>query len=322
MLWASTAHVLLTALTLDAVFGEPRWLYAHVPHPVALFGMVIDHCDVHFNRETLSGPSRRLLGVLVVAFLAVGGLFIGLLLHAALVLLPGGWIVEAVLASTLIAQRSLYEHVAAVVSGLREGGLVAGREAVAQIVGRDPDSLDAAGVARAAIESAAENLSDGVVAPVFWFVALGLPGLLLYKLINTADSMIGHRNDRYKDFGWAAARCDDLLNLIPARLTAVLLTLAAALTGRSWRQVWHITRRDAPRHRSPNAGWPEAAMGGALGLALAGPRRYNGMLVDDPWMGGGGRLIATPEDIAAALRLLVMVCAMMWVAALAVVTLR
>jgi adenosylcobinamide-phosphate synthase len=187
--------------------------------------------------------------------------------------------------------------------------LPAAREAVSMIVGRDPEALDEAGVCRAAIETTAENFSDGVVAPAFWYLVAGLPGIAVYKAVNTADSMIGHRTSRHAAFGWAAARLDDLLNLIPARLAGLLIVTAAVLTGANARGAWSAMRRDARHHRSPNAGWPEAAMAGALGVALAGPRRYGGGPVEDAWMNAGGRTDARPEDIGAALRLFAAACA-------------
>jgi adenosylcobinamide-phosphate synthase len=212
------------------------------------------------------------------------------------------------IASTLIAQRSLYQHVANVRTAFAEGGLAEARQAVAMIVGRDPEQLDEAGVSRAAIESCAENFSDGVVAPVFWLALFGLPGILVYKAINTADSMIGHRTTRYENFGWAAARLDDLTNLAPARLAGGLLALAAPLVRGSIAAAWRVMRRDATKHRSPNAGWPESAMAGALGLALAGPRIYGGTTVDDPFLNAEGRQAATPEDIGRALKVMLGAC--------------
>ncbi|MGH6959089.1 MAG: adenosylcobinamide-phosphate synthase CbiB, partial [Dongiaceae bacterium] len=204
---------------------------------------------------------------------------------------------------------SLYRHVAAVAEALEAGGLPAGRYAVSHIVGRDPEQLDDAGVSRAALESLAENFSDGVTAPLFWGLLLGLPGLLAYKAINTADNMIGHRTERHEAFGWAAARLDDLVNLLPARLAGATLAAAAAfLRSTDPAVAWHTMRRDAPKHRSPNAGWPEAAMAGALSLALNGPRAYHGEFIDDPWMGAGGRSDATPGDIRRGLRLYVIAC--------------
>jgi adenosylcobinamide-phosphate synthase len=211
--------------------------------------------------------------------------------------------VEALLASTLLAGRSLDDHVTDVAEALQSRGLKGGREAVARIVGRDPETLDEAGVSRAAIESLAENFSDGVVAPLLWLIAGGLPGCALYKAVNTADSMIGHRSERYLAFGWAAAKLDDLVNLPASRLSALWLVAAARVTpGADWRRAALSALTDAPRHRSPNAGWPEAAMAGALGLALAGPRSYAGKRVDDAWM-GDGRRDATAADIQRALRL-------------------
>jgi adenosylcobinamide-phosphate synthase len=210
---------------------------------------------------------------------------------------------EALIASLFLAQRSLYRHVAAVAGGFRSGGLPEARITVSHIVGRDPASLDTAGVCRASIESLAENFSDGVVAPVFWYLLFGLPGLLAYKALNTADSMIGHLNDRHRAFGWAAARLDDLANLVPARLSALAIAVGAiAVPGSSMIAALRAARRDAGQHRSVNAGWPEAAMAGALGLRLAGPRHYGGVRVEDAWM-GKGRAEATAGDIRRALRL-------------------
>jgi adenosylcobinamide-phosphate synthase len=209
----------------------------------------------------------------------------------------------AVLASSLLSQKSLADHVKAVADALDDDGLPAGRKAVSMIVGRDPENLDEAGVSRAAIESLAENFSDGIVAPAFWLGVGGLAGGVAYKAANTADSMIGHRTPRHEAFGWAAARFDDLINLPASRLTALLIVLGAFFVeGASLKNAWSAVWRDAKKHRSPNAGWPEAAMAGALGLALAGPRVYGGVLVDDVFM-GAGRREATSADIRRALKL-------------------
>jgi adenosylcobinamide-phosphate synthase len=230
--------------------------------------------------------------------LLAGGIGWGL---SVLLRVPFGWVLEIVIAAIFLAQRSLHDHVAAVAAACELEGLEGGRRAVSMIVGRDPQSLDLAGVCRAAIESDAENYSDGVFAPAVWFALLGLPGILVYKAVNTADSMIGHRTARHEAFGWASARLDDLLNLVPARLCGALLTLAAPFGGGRVGAAWRAMLRDAPKHRSPNAGWPEAAMAGGLGLALAGPRQYHGTVVPDSWMGDGGRAEATPRDIRRAL---------------------
>lgn len=294
-------HLLLAllALLLEAACGYPDFLFRLVRHPVVWIGALISLLERGLNHTVWPFSWRRAGGVLaLLALLAVCG-GIGFALSQALRALPYGILLEAVLACSLLAQQSLGRHVAAVALGLETGGLAAGRLAVSQIVGRDPQSLDEAGVARAAIESLAENFSDGVVAPFFWLLLGGLPGILLYKAINTADSMIGHKSPRYLAFGWAAARLDDLVNLPASRLSALLLSIVAP--GRliaAWRVIW----RDAPQHRSPNAGWPEAAMAQALGLRLAGPRRYAGEIVADAWM-GEGRVEASAADIRAALRL-------------------
>lgn len=292
---AATLAVLLLAMALDLVAGDPAWLYRRVPHPVALIGRAVAVLERALNRQRRSRSRRILLGGLCTLLVVGGCAALGAVLHVLLASLPFGWVLEAVVASTLLAFRGLYDCVRAVARGLDES-LDAGRAAVSRIVGRDPASLDAAGVARAAAESAAENFSDGFVAPVFWFLLLGLPGLLAYKAVNTLDSMIGHRNARYEAFGKVAARLDDAVNVLPARLAGLLFVLAAlALPGASGTRAWRTMLRDAPRHRSPNAGWQEAALAGALDLALAGPRQYGGQVVEDHWMGDGRRALTVAD---------------------------
>jgi adenosylcobinamide-phosphate synthase len=273
-------------------------------------GKVIAGLDRSLNRDHHSATMRRFAGVVAIAAIVVALAVGGHLLDRLFDRFEGGWIISALMASVLIAQRSLYEHVADVRTALNDGGLEAGRKAVSMIVGRDPAALDEGGVSRAAIESCAENFSDGVVAPAFWFALLGWPGLLIYKALNTADSMVGHRTARHEQFGWAAARLDDLLNLVPARLSAVLVALAAPAAGGSIAKSAAVAWRDAGRHRSPNAGWPESAMAGALDVALAGPRRYAERIVDDPFLNAGGRKDANATDISRALRVYVAACAL------------
>ena len=298
-----TLLALLLALGIDAAVGYPDALYRTIGHPVTWIGALIAKLDAILNRRTWSFPDRRLGGVAALVALIALPVAIALTIQHLLPPTFTGAIAVAVLASSLIASRSLHDHVADVAQALRNDGLTGGRIAVARIVGRDPEALDEPGIARAAIESLAENASDGVVAPVFWFAVLGLPGLVAYKSINTADSMIGHRNERHEAFGWASARLDDIVNLPASRLTALLFTLVAlAVPGASPSAALTAIRRDASRHRSPNAGWPESAMAGALGLKLAGPRHYGGILVEDAYM-GDGRRDATSGDIARALHL-------------------
>ena len=300
---------LLLSLAFDAVFGDPEALNRRRLHPVQLIGRVIAWADARFNLESDTPGRRRHSGAWTTAGLLAAALALGSVIQCFLLALPLGWLWLALAMSTLIAQKSLYDHVAAVASGLETGGLGGGRLAVSRIVGRDPDALDQAGVSRAAIESLAENFSDGVVAPVFWAALLGLPGLLAYKVINTADSMIGHKTQRHLQFGWAAARLDDLLNLVPARLSGVIVCAASwLLPGADPRGAWRAMRRDARHHRSPNAGWPEAAFAGALGIAIAGPRVYHGEPVKDHWMNDGGRPHAAAPDIRLALRLFIRAC--------------
>ena len=294
--------ILVAAMILDAAFGEPKVIWDRIPHPAVLMGRLIAALDRRFNR----GDQRRLKGTAVTAALALGALITGWLIHH----LPDHGVVETLLTAILLAQRSLVDHVRAVATGLRRS-LADGKAAVAMIVGRDTAPMREPDVARAAIESAAENLSDGVIAPIFWYLLAGLPGLLMYKLANTADSMIGHLTPRHRDFGWASARFDDLLNLIPARLTALLI----ALTG-GWTDPTPILR-DAPKHRSPNAGWPEAALAPVLNVALCGPRSYDGAMKNFPWVWAEGRRDAGPDDIDAAAAVLWRAWAAMLVIAVA-----
>ena len=293
----------LAALGLEALIGYPAPLYSVIGHPVTWMGAWLAQLDLRLNRPDASFAARRALGTFaLLLYLAPVALVAGAatrLLHPFGVV---GFAVLALLAASLPAQRSLDAHVRAVADGL-DRGLDDGRRAVAMIVGRNPQILDEAGVARAAIESLAENFSDGVVAPLLWMALGGLTGGALYKAVNTADSMIAHKTERYAAFGWAAARLDDLINLPASRLAALWLIVAAALTpGASALEAARAVRRDAAKHRSPNAGWPEAAMAGALGLKLAGPRVYGETLVDDAFMGEGRRDVAA-GDIRRALRL-------------------
>ena len=278
-----TASILIGALLLDAVFGEPRWLWQRLPHPAVLMGHAVDWADTRFN----DGVNRTAKGVIVVIGLVTAAWLLGMILAAF------GWLPQMLIAAVVLAQRSLVDHVRAVGDGLRLS-LGEGRLQVGRIVSRDTKDMDASAVARSAIESGAENLSDGVIAPAFWFLILGLPGLLIYKVVNTADSMIGYRTPRHKEFGWAAARLDDVLNWIPARLTALLI----ALTHFGLSQ-WRAIRADAQLHRSPNAGWPEAAMARALDVALAGPRSYDGQMQEFPYVNPHGRTELTAAEVDA-----------------------
>ena len=282
--------ILFLALLLDAVAGEPRAIWSRIPHPAVAIGRLIGWADERFNNEGAERPN----GVLMCAALFVGAMVLGIVITE----LPFGPVLELLLVAALLAQRSLVEHVQAVADALRLS-TGDGRLMVARIVGRDTANMDDPAVARAAIESAAENFSDGVVAPVFWYLVAGLPGLLIYKTINTADAMVGYRTPRHEEFGWASARLDDVLNWIPARLTALLFVL---VTG-SWASV-RVILRDAKLHRSPNAGWPEAAMAVALNVALSGPRSYDGELRDFPYVHPAGKRSSEPEDIDASIRLL------------------
>jgi adenosylcobinamide-phosphate synthase len=289
------------ALIIERLFGYPAPLGRAIRHPVVWMGRLIAWLEARLN----TGVNRKGRGLLaLLLLLLVIGVISGAIAFA-LRQFAYGWVMEAILASTLLAQKELGQAVRAVALALAQS-LEEGRRAVSHIVGRDPEQLDEAGVARAAIESLAESASDGVVAPLFWLVVGGLPGIALYKAINTADSMIGHRTARYADFGWTSARLDDLVNLVPARLTGILICGAGLwVKGAEARRGWLTMLRDAKKHASPNAGWPEAAMAGALGLALGGPRAYQGEVHDLPRF-GDGRAELGAADINRALELYAM----------------
>lgn len=295
----------LIAGAVEAGVGYPDALYRAIGHPVTWIGRLIAWADEQWNSEGESGPPQKLLGAMLMLALVIGGLLIGLVITRICFAVFGPWLALiplAILTSSLLAQRSLHEHVEAVADALGKG-LEQGREAVAMIVGRDTKSLDEAGVCRAAVESLAESFCDGIAAPMFWIAVAGLPGGIAYKAVNTADSMIGHKTDRYIDFGWAAARTDDVANWPAARLAALWLALGALFVpGASPWKALTVAWRDAGKHDSPNAGWPEAAMAGALGLRLMGPRTYDGEMVQKGWM-GDGRFALKAADIRAALKL-------------------
>lgn len=308
--------MILTALILDAIIGWPDGVYRRIGHPVGLFARVIAWCEAHGNRPERLALARRVLGVvtmIVLIALVGGGAW---LLQVGLIAALGrfAWIGLALCAFPALAQRSLHDHVIPVARALERGDLAAARRAVGMIVGRDTAALDEPAVARAAIESLSESFCDGVAAPLFWLVVLGLPGVWVYKAINTADSLIGHREPRWRAFGWAAARIDDGANLIPARVGGIVICLAG---GGGWRTMV----RDAGKHASPNAGWTEAAMAGVLGLRLAGPVAYDGTVHAKPWI-GTGQTEAGAADIGRALRIYHRACLLLWIIAGSVAWLR
>lgn len=292
------------ALLTERVIGYPDWLYRLIGHPVTWIGGLISVLDRRWNRQIDDPERRKHWGIVSLLVLLSITIIASLLIENILLVLPFGLLLLVLAASSLPAQKSLENHVEAVAAALEAGGIESGRKAVSMIVGRDPDELDEAAVCRAAIESLAENFSDGIVAPAFWLGVGGLAGGAAYKAANTADSMIGHRSPRHEAFGWAAARFDDLINLPASRISGALFVAAAALVpGASPRNALAAIRRDARHHGSPNAGWPEAAMAGALGIALAGPRSYGGQMIEARFMGEGGRANLTSEDIRRALKL-------------------
>jgi adenosylcobinamide-phosphate synthase len=318
LLHISNIELALAAFLVEAAIGYPAVVYRAIGHPVTWMGALLTGLDTRLNRPTENW--RRARGIVALVLLLAATLCAALVLDSIFAFGPVGAVLLVLTATSLIAQNSLHEHVRAVADALEQDGLAGGRHAVSRIVGRNPERLDEAGVARAAIESLAENFADGVIAPAFWLAVAGLPGGALYKATNTADSMIGHRTPRYTEFGWAAARLDDLVNLPASRLAALFLIVAALTAGGSPRDASRAVWRDARRHRSPNAGWPEAAMAGALGLRLAGPRIYGEDLVDDAFMGDGTRE-ATAADIRRALRLYRAACVAAWLVLLVIVLL-
>ena len=296
------------ALAVEACVGYPQALYARVAHPVVWIGRLIETLERHWNRPERSEGTRRALGVVTMIIVAGGAAAVGYVIQVSAQQLPFGMVMVVVIATVGLAQRSLYVHVRDVLRPLKGADLPAAREAVSKIVGRDTAQLSQSGVAAAAIESLAESFNDGIVAPAFWLAAGGLPGLFAYKALNTADSLIGHREPRWRMFGWASARADDLANLIPSRLAGLLIVAAG---GGGLRVMW----RDAPRHASPNAGWPEAAMAGALGVELGGAATYEGVMHERPLFGTGRRPEAS--DLARALQMYLEACALLWVLAMA-----
>ncbi len=298
--------LVLAAAAAEAALGYPARLHATIPHPVAWVARQIHALDRELNR---GGPLRqRLGGVLTLVVVAATAGALGLFLD---LMLQGSWwglALTAVIGSLGLAGRSLYTHVVVVTRALAKDDLPAARLAVGAIVGRDVDSLDPEGVAAAALESLAESFNDGVVAPLFWFLVGGLAGLFAYKAVNTADSLIGHKEPPYLHFGWASARTDDLLNLIPARLAGVALVLAG-LGGPRIRRAWKVMRRDARKHASPNSGWPEAAMAGALAIELGGPAAYDGVVHERPTFGDGPR--PTRLDLERGVRLYLRACSIL-----------
>ncbi|SDO27149.1 adenosylcobinamide-phosphate synthase [Filomicrobium insigne] len=311
------APLTLIALLFEAACGYPQRLYRALGHPVSWIGRLITWCESAWNGTQYSFEQRRFNGIMALVVCLSATLIASLacvLIADRLLPHPLNVVIVGIVASAFIAQRSLYQHVEAVADALESEGIESGRRAVAMIVGRDPTSLDEHAVSRAAIESLSENFSDGIVAPTFWLLIAGLPGVAAYKTINTADSMIGHKSDRYLAFGWAAARLDDIVNLPASRLSGLLIAAAAFLLPQmNGRDALQAIARDAGQHRSPNAGWPEAAMAGALGLKLAGPRIYDGLTVPDHWM-GQGRAEANAVDIRRALQVYRIACVIQAVA--------
>jgi adenosylcobinamide-phosphate synthase len=305
MMMADHAALLPAILMLEAAIGYPVRLYAAIGHPVTWMGALITLCDRYWNRG--SSVRRRIAGAAALLMVGIASAGLAWLIEtAARRWLADGWAAIAimVIATSGLAQRSLYDHVRAVLIPLEHDDMDAARGAVAAIVGRDVHALGEQGIALAATESLAESFCDGIIAPALWFMVGGLPALALFKAVNTADSMVGHRDERYADFGWAAARADDVMNFGAARLAGVMIAIAA----------WGGLRtmlRDASGHTSPNGGWPEAAMAGALGRQLGGPVSYDGEVACRAVLGSGP--LPDTSDLARALGVYRRGCVIMWV---------
>lgn len=322
ILGTSTISILILALVLDRLAGEPDWLWRRVPHPVVWFGQIIALCEKRFNRQQAHEVQREKWGFGVIAMLMIVSIVIGWVISVVFLQMGAiGMLLEVCIVAVFLAQKSLADHVRNVASALRQRGLEGGRSAVAMIVGRNTETLDESGVCRAAIESLAENASDGVMAPAFWYLFFGLPGLFAYKMLNTADSMIGHKSPRYRAFGRASAQLDDLANWLPARLTACLILLTGGISDIEENAI--SLPRNARLHRSPNAGWPESAMALVLGVALGGPRVYDDDKADEPFLNPSGRQMLSAFDIESALKVFAraMLLGTVLVAVLAVLTL-
>ncbi len=307
--------LLIVALVLDWIIGDPKWVWSKIPHPVALMGVAISKLEREFNNLKLPPAILLRRGSLVSVALIIGALLLGIWTDFLFAKLGQfGYLPEVVLVFVFLAQNSLYRHVGDVVEGLKQDGIAGGRKAVGLIVGRDPQFLDREGVSRAAIESLAENFSDGVVAPAFWYLVFGLPGLFVYKLINTADSMMGYKNERYLHFGRAAAKVDDLANWLPAKISvgAILVATFIIFGLRRVREAGAIVLRDAGLHNSPNAGWPEAAMAGAADFALGGPRYYEGRKTSQAFINVAGKHDLQAGDIETAMHIYSHACFTIW----------
>ena len=303
----NTLAILIIAILIDSIIGDPNWLWKWTGHPIALFAKFIDSCE-SFRVNSISPTAEKVFGFIVIVALILISILVGFILIYLLSESLIGILVCAIIASIFIAQKDLYDHVKQVYKALSKQNLSESRDCVAKIVGRDTAQLDEPGVVRAAIESTAENISDGIIAPVFWCLLFGLPGLLAYKAINTADSIIGYKNDRYINFGWATARLDDLVNYIPSRLSGFIISICAPIVNGKIRSAILTMFKDASKHNSPNAGWPEASMAGILGIALAGPRVYPTHKENGNWINAIGRKEVDSNDVNNALKILLTVC--------------
>ena len=301
----SSLPILISALIVDWVIGDPDCIWKRISHPVVLFGKLIETADRRLNCTSYSKGRRRLFGILLIFLLVAIAVLIGLIVTAVFSGSVYGHLAIIIIASIFISQKSMYKHVHTVLSALQSKNISEGRIAVSKIVGRDTSQLEETELVRASIESLSENFSDGVVAPAFWFLIFGLPGLIAYKIINTADSMIGHKNEKYCDFGWASARLDDLVNFVPSRISGLLVSICAPVVGGSFRKSIQTQISDAKLHNSPNAGWPESAMAGVLDVALAGPRVYHTHKVEGQWINVNGRKELNVRDLSNSIRIFV-----------------
>jgi adenosylcobinamide-phosphate synthase len=303
--------ILVLAIVLDMSVGDPDWIWRKLPHPVVFFGKIISTLDRHLNRIRDNRRMRKRFGILALIIMLALVLIIGVVLSSVFRQFGViGFVIEVIIVAMLIAQKSMSDHIKNIIAPLSSGDIKGARYAVSMIVGRQTSEMNASDVTRSSIESLAENFSDGVVAPIFWYALLGLPGILMYKMLNTADSMIGHKTVEYEDFGWASAKLDDLANWLPARLSSLLIAVSALILigPKSFKNVIWTVLNNSSLHRSPNAGWPETAMAGALGIVLSGPRIYGQQTSPELYLNPTGRLDLTHLDLEKAINVFWLSC--------------
>ena len=293
--------VIFIAVIVDAIWGDDHWIWRKFKHPVALVGRFINFLDVEFNRNEFSESSRTFNGFIVIIMSIIIIWFLSSIIEGLLFGNIIGNLILGLIISILLAGKSLFVHVKDIYDDFMRDDLDNAKINLSKIVSRKVDEYDESAITRGAIESLSENLSDGYVAPLFWLLIAGLPGIFIYKFINTADSMIAYKNDKYHNFGKCTAYLDDILNFIPARLSSLLQVFASFVLKENWQQALLCIKQDASKSPSPNSGWPESAMAGALDISLGGDNFYDGELIKSDWINGSGEKIISFDFITRAL---------------------